>query len=286
MIRSANPVPDAIEQLNPEGPPAGLRGRAGRHPTRPARPPRFHRFGCRATKPCWSTGPSTSAGAVAGRGRARSQQIEAEVTGVFQPAVKAEPKIKKVQESAAQARSPTGPVVVSGPARRPGSKVYYVIGEVNAPGVFPITGRETVLDGVFAAGNMTRKASTRKIICPAPRRRTAAGSCCRSAGTTSPNSPTRRTNYQLLPGDRVRRRRRGRSGLLARCNGECPPCNRGCRCPCGNVAGCVARLRVPDAGGPRQPPAFESAPRPSTCRAPTTPASLTATRWCADHIGR
>src|SRR5689334_20841753 len=36
------------------------------------------------------------------------------------------------------------------------TQVFYVLGEVNAPGAFPITGRETVLDGIIAAGGATR----------------------------------------------------------------------------------------------------------------------------------
>ena len=39
------------------------------------------------------------------------------------------------------------------------SKVYYVLGDVNAPGAFPLTGRETVLDGLLAAGGLTDRAS-------------------------------------------------------------------------------------------------------------------------------
>src|SRR5262249_32074486 len=39
------------------------------------------------------------------------------------------------------------------------SKVYYVLGEVNAPGAFTLNGRETVLDGILAAGGLTDRAS-------------------------------------------------------------------------------------------------------------------------------
>ena len=48
------------------------------------------------------------------------------------------------------------------------SKVFYVLGEVNAPGAFPLSGRETVLDGIIAAGGITRQASTAKIVLSRP----------------------------------------------------------------------------------------------------------------------
>ncbi|MBY0526475.1 MAG: polysaccharide export protein [Gemmataceae bacterium] len=83
------------------------------------------------------------------------------------------------------------------------SKVYYVLGEVNAPGAFPLTGRETVLDGIIAAGGLNDRASRRNIIMTRP---TAPDSCrvvlpiCLreivQLGDTT-------TNYQLAPGDRI-----------------------------------------------------------------------------------
>src|SRR5262249_27695968 len=39
------------------------------------------------------------------------------------------------------------------------SKVYYVLGEVNAPGSFQLKGRETVLDALVAAGGLNSNAS-------------------------------------------------------------------------------------------------------------------------------
>jgi polysaccharide biosynthesis/export protein len=85
---------------------------------------------------------------------------------------------------------------------RPGS-VYYVFGEVNAPGSFPVSGRETVLDGIVAAGGLTKKASGENIILSRP---SLPGGCRMvypvcwpqivQLGDTS-------TNYQLLPGDRI-----------------------------------------------------------------------------------
>jgi polysaccharide biosynthesis/export protein len=83
------------------------------------------------------------------------------------------------------------------------SAVYYVLGEVNSPGAYPIIGRETVLDGLMAAGGLSDSASEGKIILSRP---TAPQSCrvvlpiCYDhivqLGDTT-------TNYQIQPGDRI-----------------------------------------------------------------------------------
>ncbi|HZY86619.1 MAG TPA: polysaccharide biosynthesis/export family protein [Gemmataceae bacterium] len=83
------------------------------------------------------------------------------------------------------------------------SKVYYVLGDVNAPGTFVLTGRETVLDGILTAGGLNGKASRKNIILVRP---TPPGSCrvvlpvCYNeivqVGDTT-------TNYQLANGDRI-----------------------------------------------------------------------------------
>ena len=84
------------------------------------------------------------------------------------------------------------------------SKVYYVEGDVAAPGRLPITGNETVLDALNYAGGLAPTASVPNIrlVRPAP-----PGACCAQllpvnyeaivhAGDTT-------TNYQLMPGDRI-----------------------------------------------------------------------------------
>jgi polysaccharide biosynthesis/export protein len=48
------------------------------------------------------------------------------------------------------------------------SQVFYVLGEVNAPGAFPITGFDTVLDGIIKAGGVTRRASEQNIVMSRP----------------------------------------------------------------------------------------------------------------------
>lgn len=83
------------------------------------------------------------------------------------------------------------------------SKVYYVLGEVNAPGAYQLSGRETVLDGILAAGGVTTKAALNRISMNRP---TPPHSCravlpiCYEEivqmGDTS-------TNYQLAAGDRI-----------------------------------------------------------------------------------
>src|SRR4051794_12604751 len=48
------------------------------------------------------------------------------------------------------------------------SKVFYVLGEVNAPGAYPLAGRETVLAALLIAGGLTRQACSRKIVLSRP----------------------------------------------------------------------------------------------------------------------
>lgn len=83
------------------------------------------------------------------------------------------------------------------------SKVYYVLGEVNAPGAYPLAGRETVLDGLLTAGGLNDRASRKHIILSRP----SPPDACRvvlpvcypdivQLGDTT-------TNYQLMPGDRI-----------------------------------------------------------------------------------
>jgi polysaccharide biosynthesis/export protein len=82
------------------------------------------------------------------------------------------------------------------------SKVFYVLGEVQTPGKFPLNGNETALDAILVAGGLTDKASEKKVILVRP---TPDGHGTVFAveyphivqlGDVS-------TNYQLLPGDRI-----------------------------------------------------------------------------------
>ncbi|WP_422930340.1 polysaccharide biosynthesis/export family protein [Singulisphaera sp. PoT] len=84
------------------------------------------------------------------------------------------------------------------------SKVYYVQGDVAAPGRMPITGNETVLDAIQYAGGLLATAAPQNIrlVRPAP-----PGACCEQtlpvnlAAIVNGGDPT--TNYQIMPGDRL-----------------------------------------------------------------------------------
>jgi protein involved in polysaccharide export with SLBB domain len=143
------------------------------------------------------------------------------------------------------------------------SKVYYVLGEVNAPGAFQLKGRETVLDAILAAGGLTSGASRKKIILSRP---TPPDSCrvvlpiCYNEivqlGDTS-------TNYQIKAGDRVYVPTRScwEQLLPHRSKEECPPCNRP-QAPCPPPA---------PAGHPHGPVPFMPPPAPAQPAAPEAP---------------
>jgi polysaccharide export outer membrane protein len=115
------------------------------------------------------------------------------------------------------------------------SKVYYVIGEVNVPGSFPLKGRETVLDGILSAGGLTDRASRRQIILSRPTLpegcRVVLPICYQEIiqlGDTT-------TNYQLAPGDRIYVASRSfgeqfvsRKQSSGPCNCAQTPCGVGC----------------------------------------------------------
>ncbi|HWC90878.1 MAG TPA: SLBB domain-containing protein [Pirellulales bacterium] len=114
----------------------------------------------------------------------------------------------------------------------PNSAMYYVLGEVNSPGSFPLIGRETVLDAILAAGGLSDKAAQCDIILTRP---TPPGGCrmvlpvCYrqivQLGDTS-------SNYQIMPGDRVYVATRSLcEQLLPLHKKSCPLCC-GLQCPC------------------------------------------------------
>jgi len=83
------------------------------------------------------------------------------------------------------------------------SKVYYVLGEVNSPGSFPLSGRETTLDGIMAAGGLSRQAKEKGIILVRPSQ---AQGCREVLPVCYPQIVQlgdTTTNYQLRPGDRI-----------------------------------------------------------------------------------
>lgn len=114
----------------------------------------------------------------------------------------------------------------------PQSKLIYVLGEVAAPGSYPLVGRETVLDAVVAAGGLSDRASPCDIILSRP---TSPGSCrivmpiCYNQIVQLGDSTT---NYQLMPGDRIFVASRSLLDCLNPFDhGECDHCC-GKQCPC------------------------------------------------------
>jgi len=105
------------------------------------------------------------------------------------------------QEKANDRKTKVGPFLVRLVVRA--SKVYYVLGEVNSPGSFPLSGRETVLDGIIAAGGLNQRASQSQIVLSRPTRpdncRIVLPICYRQIVQLGDTT----TNYQLLPGDRI-----------------------------------------------------------------------------------
>lgn len=83
------------------------------------------------------------------------------------------------------------------------SKVFYVLGEVNAPGAFPLRGRETVLDAIVAAGGLNSKANRHGILLARP----TMPDGCRFVLPVEYNDIVQlgdtTTNYQVRAGDRI-----------------------------------------------------------------------------------
>jgi polysaccharide biosynthesis/export protein len=111
------------------------------------------------------------------------------------------------------------------------SKVFYVLGEVSAPGAFPLSGRETVLDGIIAAGGLTDRASRKDIVLSRPTRphecRVVLPVCYREIVQLGDTT----TNYQLAPGDRIFVPSKSACEDLLGCRHESAPCG-GRHCPC------------------------------------------------------
>jgi polysaccharide biosynthesis/export protein len=138
------------------------------------------------------------------------------------------------------------------------SKVYYVLGEVNAPGAFPLQGRETVLDAILAAGGLNDKASRKNIILARPTH----SDGCRIVMPICYNEIVQlgdtSTNYQIASGDRIYVPTRGHGDAGHKKNQTCPPCGRPqSPCPMPGEGSCAAGTPnvLPPAGpvGPVMP---------------------------------
>lgn len=116
----------------------------------------------------------------------------------------------------------------------PQGAVYYVLGEVNAPGSFPLIGRETVLDAILAAGGLNSRASTCEIILSRPTPpegcRVVLPICYRQITQLGDTT----TNYQILPGDRIYVATRSLCDELLpwRARSSCELCGQNLQCPC------------------------------------------------------
>jgi protein involved in polysaccharide export with SLBB domain len=111
-------------------------------------------------------------------------------------------EIEALVRALIEAQTPNaGPITVRLVLRQ--SKVFYVLGEVNAPGVYQLTGRETVLDAILIAGGLTDRASRRNIILSRPTRpddcRVVLPVCYEQIVQLGDTT----TNYQIAPGDRI-----------------------------------------------------------------------------------
>jgi protein involved in polysaccharide export with SLBB domain len=112
--------------------------------------------------------------------------------------------------------------------------VYYVLGEVNAPGAYPLIGRETVLDGIVMAGGLTDRASPCDLVLSRPTPpagcRVVLPVCYREI--TQMGDTT--SNYQLRPGDRIYVGTVGCCEQLFfwRARQGCELCNASPQCPC------------------------------------------------------
>ncbi|HEY7427849.1 MAG TPA: polysaccharide biosynthesis/export family protein [Gemmataceae bacterium] len=117
------------------------------------------------------------------------------------------------------------------------SKVYYVLGEVNAPGAFPLQGRETVLDAILAAGGLNDKASRKFITLSRPTH----ADGCRVVLPVCYNEIVQlgdtATNYQIAAGDRIYVPTRGHDDCGRKGKRDCPPCGRP-QAPCPPPEGC------------------------------------------------
>jgi len=155
------------------------------------------------------------------------------------------------------------------------SKVYYVLGEVNAPGAFPLQGRETVLDAILAAGGLNDRASRKFITLARPTHPEG----CRAVLPICYNEIVQlgdtSTNYQIAAGDRIYVPTRGHGDCGRK--KVCPPCGRP-QVPCPAPEGCLgAPGPVTSAISgvlPSSAPFSVFQPRGGTVREPTPNMSL------------
>ena len=99
------------------------------------------------------------------------------------------------------------------------SKFYYVLGTVSNQGKFPITGNETVLDGILAAG-LRSNSLPEKAYLVRPHPNGGADQVYKIDWDGIKHRGNTLTNYQLFPGDRIFVPGGKPSGLRARSSGR------------------------------------------------------------------
>ena len=85
----------------------------------------------------------------------------------------------------------------------PESAVFYALGEVTAPGAYPLNGRETVLDAILKAGGLSDRADRCQIILARPTGPYECRVVLRVCYDRLVQLGDATTNYQILPGDRL-----------------------------------------------------------------------------------
>ena len=170
-------------------------------------------------------------------------EVEAAVRAQIDAVLKDPKTQQELRKAASDPQSPpppreAGPITVRVVTRQ--SKVYYVLGEVNSPGAFPLRGNETVLDAILAAGGLNDRASRKNILLARP---THPDSCrvvlpvCYQEITQLGDTAT---NYQIAAGDRIIvPSRTCREQLPFGKKEDCPPCGRP-QVPCADPHGACA----------------------------------------------
>jgi protein involved in polysaccharide export with SLBB domain len=132
------------------------------------------------------------------------------------------------------------------------SKVFYVLGEVNSPGSFPLSGRETVLDGLMAAGGLTRSAQEKKIILVRPSHPDGCREVLPVCYPQIVQLGDTHTNYQLRPGDRIYVPSQGMLEAIFPSHSKttAPCCKPNMPCYQGGAGGCAAPAVVAPLGAP------------------------------------
>jgi polysaccharide biosynthesis/export protein len=178
-------------------------------------------------------------------------QIELGAYGRMQVVGKTPEQVEReIQELINSQTRDAGPITVRLVGRQ--SKVFYVLGEVNTPGAYPLIGRETVLDAIVAAGGLTDAADQSAISFTRPTMpeecRVVLPVCYREIVQVGDTS----TNYQVGPGDRIYVPsmtfcKQLKEMLHHSPPSECPPCG-GPQFPCPGVL----PKHIPPAAVPNQ----------------------------------